>query len=246
MIPLMGRLATGVREVEERLAGIARALQSAYEEEMREALQARDAAARNLARAEAMEQASRALGHDDLTMRLAEVIDQLRSAHTAAVARLAELAGIEKTVQLRLNEADTTSPATVALLPSTSAAPVAAPPRKPDDDLKARQQQLVTRIDEIERLARKWPKEIARQAIQEHVALARLLVKKLTSGGRSSEDLVTPALGRLRALADALPITDVSGWSPDETGDWSKIAVDARAQRAALVEARKSASAKPA
>lgn len=269
----MGRLVAGVREAEERLAGLARALQSLYEEEVREATLARDAAARSLARAEAMEQASLALGGEELTRRLAEVIEQLRGAYASATKRLEELAGIEKAVQMRLNEPETTPPArtlpppfplveatplvevAVETTPKTLRPAIPAPVTPPappepapakEDELLAKQKQLLSRVEEIERAAAKWPKDLTRLAIQEHVALARLMVKRFSDAGRESEELVTSAIARLKALSEQLSLGKIVGLEAADTGDWTKLAATARMARTQLTEARRKAATKSA
>ena len=273
MMSSMGRLVAGVREAEERLAGLARALQSLYEEEVREATLARDAAARSLARAQAMEQASLALGGEELTKRLSEVIEQLRGAYTTAMKRLEELAGIEKAVQMRLNEPVTpppartlpppfpinptievvevsmeeATPAPAATLPPPSPRPpVPTPEEAKDDDLLAKQKLLLTRIEEIERAAARWQKEFARLAIQEHVALARLMVKRFKDAGRESEDLVSAAIAQLKALAEQLKLGKIVGFEASDVGEWTKLAATARMARTQLIEARRTAATKPA
>lgn len=273
MMGLMGRLVAGVREAEERLAGLARALQSLYEEEVREATLARDAAARSLSRAQAMEQASLALGQDDLTKRVTEVIEQLRGAYNAAMKRLEELAGIEKTVQMRLTEtpapvpapallpsappvAESTPGVVITVEPETPApavveAPSAPPPSPPappakETELLEKQKQLLSRIEEIERSVAKWPKEIARLAVQEHVALARMLEKRLKEIDRESEDLVTPAIARLKKLSGEQQLPNIIGFEATDSGDWNKLAANARTMRTHLIEARKKAATKSA
>lgn len=101
----MGRLLARVREAEERLAGLTRALQSAWEEELSEAAGAREAAATGRRRAEAMEQAAGALGRDELTRRLREVVELLRSSEEAAATRVVELEALQASVGARLEAA---------------------------------------------------------------------------------------------------------------------------------------------
>lgn len=100
----MSRLIAGVREAEERLAGLARALQSAWDEELGEAQGAREAARRSLARALAMQEAAQALGRPELAARVDEVVRQLRQVEEEAVRRLEELNKAERSFQMRLEE----------------------------------------------------------------------------------------------------------------------------------------------
>ena len=287
----MGRLVTGVREAEERLAGIGRALQTAYEEELREATDARDSATRFLARAEAMEEASRSLGREEVTARVAEVIQQLRASYDAAMSRLRELAGIEKTVRMRLTDADQPgsqpalmapqSPPTIPPEPLTGTTrreervmieereqPESRPepkreekaeakreekpapkPEEPeeveeDDPLLNNQRQLIARIEEVERIVRKWPKDLVLVTIQEHVALVRTLQGKFAAAGRRGEDL-PPAIERLRVLANELQLSGITGFAPSVVADWNKIAQESRNRRLAFVEARRKNLTRP-
>lgn len=98
----MGRLIASVREAEERLAGLARALQSAWEEEVAEASSAREAARRSLHKADAMAEAAGHLGRQELAARLAAVVQQLRSVEERASSRLEVLMRTERDLQLRL------------------------------------------------------------------------------------------------------------------------------------------------
>lgn len=99
----MGRLIASVREAEERLAGLAKALQSAWEEELAEATSAREAARRSLSRADAMVQAAASLGRQELASRLEEVVRQLHAVERNAAGRLEELVTAEKALQHRLD-----------------------------------------------------------------------------------------------------------------------------------------------
>src|SRR5690606_9462742 len=80
----MGRLLARVREAEEKLAGLTQALQSAWEEELADARQALEAAAVAARRAEAMDEAARALGREELASRLQEVLETLRASESSA------------------------------------------------------------------------------------------------------------------------------------------------------------------
>ncbi len=259
MIGRMGRFMTPVQMAEERLAGIARALQSAYDEELREATQARDAARLAIARADAMESAARSLGRDELATRLGEVIDQLRASETVANARVSELNALEKSVQAQLvgptsasalppapaGSAPTPAEPTTSLRAGGTPAqqPAAAPkPVKPEDDLGAREKQLLARVDELERLASKWSKDIAKLALQEHVALGRLLMQRLTKAGLS-DGAISAAIGRMKDLAAKVGAGELVGADAATSADWNRVASDARAQRVALVESKKKAAA---
>lgn len=102
----MSRLLTSVREAEERLAGLARALQSAWDEEVAEASAARESARRSLVKATAMLEAAVALGRRELAARVEEVVNQLRAAETEASRRLDELVATERSFQHRLEGVD--------------------------------------------------------------------------------------------------------------------------------------------
>jgi hypothetical protein len=290
MMTCMGQLIVGIREAEGRLAAIGRALQSAYEEEVREATFARDAAAQGVARAQAMETAARSLGQTEIMAKIAEIVISLRTAESTATQRLAELAALEKAVQLRLADTELTpGPAALpsavsALVPppppsippagplsvpamasmppvanvSSTAPPFTPPPGNtpsllnttpvPDappesvspakDDLLARQAQLITRVEELDRVIRRWPREIARHGIQEHVALARLIGRRFEVMNRMAESRAEEVVDRLQGLAAMIGIEDILGFG-DESADWARVAADSRQQRLALVEARK-------
>lgn len=117
----MGGLIASVREAEERLAGLARALQSAWEEEVAEASSAREAARRSLQKADAMAEAAGNLGRQELAARLAAVADQLRSVEERAGSRLEALMQAEQALQLRLEAPPArTLPATAEPPPPSS------------------------------------------------------------------------------------------------------------------------------
>ena len=236
----MGRLIVGIREAEERLAAIGRALQSAFEEEIRDATHARDAANRGLARAQAMETAATSLGQDEMVMKIVELTESLKASEAAASRRLAELAALEKAVQLRLADPEGGAHIPVPMLPPAPVVSATPPPVKarPPDDLLSRQTQLLGRVKDLEKIAPKWEKDVARLGIQEHVALAHLIGKRFEVAGRKSDSQTAGALDRLKALAATLELTEITGFG-DETADWSKLASDARTQRATLVESRK-------
>lgn len=126
MMGRMGRLIARVRDAEERLAGVARALQSAYDEELAEALQARDAARESRARAEAMEAAARSLGRDELARRSAELVAQLDESLADAERRIEELGRVEVSLRERLTPAPRATPLPV-LEPASIPPPTPAP-----------------------------------------------------------------------------------------------------------------------
>lgn len=261
----MSRLVSRVRDAEERLAGIARALQTAYDEAVNEATTAREAARRGLQRALALENAAQELGQPDLIQRLREVGDQLRAAEAAAGTRLTELAALEETIRARLADeiaprplpapasqpspdpAEPADPPAVATLePQEQTAPPRAEPTAPppaSPALRQRLEQLEARVGELVRQAARWPKPIARLAVVEHVALARLVALRWPGGEPAGLAAVDATLSQLRAAADRLALGEVAGLNADEAGDWNQQATQARAERQALVQKAKAASA---
>lgn len=269
----MGRLLTRVREAEERLAGIARALQSAYEEEQREATAAREAAVASLHRAEAMAQAAAALGREELHQRLREVIDQLRANEDEARTRLSELDVVQKTIRARLDgpapEASPPAlpepsrertpappppepapgkletpvePPFVEPLPAPTpppAGPAKARPASKLPELRQKIGQIGARIDEIEKAAPRLGPEPLRLAVEEHVALARLLADRLDEEDVSGFAEVSPLLERLARLARDRQVPLPDGLRPEAFDDWAKVSADARARRLALPNSRK-------
>jgi hypothetical protein len=126
---------------------------------------------------------------------------------------------------------------TPAALGTTTPAPEA-PAAPAKDDLLARQAQLITRVDELDRVIRRWPREIARHGIQEHVALAKLIGRRFEVMNRLAESRADEVLDRLQGLSAIIGIEDILGFG-NESEDWARVAADSRQQRLALVEARK-------
>lgn len=256
----MNRLVGRVRDAEERLAGIARALQTAYDEAVNEATTAREAARRGLQRALALENAAQELGQPDLIQRLREVGDQLRAAEAAADTRLNELAAIEETIRARLAEeiaprplpapaspppSDTADMPVATLEPQEATAPTRSEPTAPlpvPPALRQRLEQLEARVGELVRQAARWPKPIARLAAVEHVALARLVALRWPGGEPAGLAAVDGILSQLRELAGRLALGQVAGLDADEAADWNQQATQARAERHALVQKAKAAS----
>lgn len=102
----MSRLIASVREAEERLAGLAKALQSAWDEEVAEASAARESARRSLIKALAMHEAAVALGRQELAARVEEVVNQLRASEADASRRMEQLVAAERSFQHRLGDVD--------------------------------------------------------------------------------------------------------------------------------------------
>lgn len=276
----MGRLITRVREAEERLAAIARTLQSAYEEELAEARAARESAVRGLRHAEAMEQAAVALGRGELASRLREVCEQFRASESAARKRAEELSDIEATITMQLGAPSPESPERPALTSSASppipsrapevvvagpdaadrspSSPAVAPPEAMEEDaqsesfaapeselvreLLGRVRQLEPRVDQVARVGPRAPREELRLAVQEHVALARLLQERLDAAGWDGQDATQPSIDKLIAITAAHALEGIVGVVDGEAADWNRVAAEARAQRQVLAEARKRGS----
>lgn len=94
------------------------------------------------------------------------------------------------------------------------------------------------RVDELERLVGRLPLDVLDPALEEAVALVRLLARER---GSADERGAAALLDRLRGLAASRGRETTFGLSDDEFADWASLAQDARSRRqraVALLKAR--------
>ncbi len=331
----MGHLLTSVREAEERLAAVARALSSAYDEEISEAKTAQVAARASLGRALAMDELAQALGRVELSQRVREVIASLEASAQDARSRLEELAQVEERLHAQLAtssppllqepapptesgpeirlpstplptapeakeptptlrsepqepaaslpveaaveveipraiegapapvqvpsqaaaldatveetvevdvvpaEVATESTSKVAVEPSERAAAAEPTPPSLSDEARTRVAQLANRVEEIARGATRWPEPVLEAAIQEHVALARLLALRFGEPPGAARGALASALEKLAAIAKEHAVERLIGLNESDAADWNRLASASRAKRLAFVEARR-------